>query len=134
MKIKNCLFLPYQDYEDLPYSLNIADLALVSLNGTASNLVAPSKLYGHLAASSPIGVICPESSYLYKMVDSNTFGESFKNGDYEGLATWIKKLSIDETFKNDYRSYSRDFLIKNFNKKDIINRYYSIIKNGNRNQ
>ena len=86
LNLKNCIFLPYQKYEDLPYSLNIADIALVSLNEKASNLVAPSKLYGHLAASTPIGAICPSSSYLYKMINSNKFGEAFINGDHINLA------------------------------------------------
>ena len=44
------------------YSLNIADMP-VSLNEKASNLVAPSKLYGHLAASTPVGAIYP---HLYR--------------------------------------------------------------------
>ena len=129
LNLQNCLFLPYQDYDNIPYSLNIADVAIVSLNQKASNLVAPSKLYGHLAASTPIGAICPESSYLYRIIKSNKFGKAFINGDYKNLANWIKALSSKESLKKNYQLHSRNFLLKHCNKKDIVDKYYSIIIN-----
>lgn len=55
--LQNCLFLPYQVLSDLPYSLSAADVAVVSLAAGTEALVAPSKLYGHLAAGTPIAAI-----------------------------------------------------------------------------
>lgn len=89
--LSNCLFLPYQDYEVLPFSLSSADLAVVSLGITAVGLVAPSKLYGHLAAGTPLAVISPPDSDLRELVDPH-LGAWFANGDGPGLAAYIESL------------------------------------------
>ena len=93
--LSNCRFLPYQDLEDLPYSLAAADLALVTLSIEAEGLVAPSKLYGHLAAASPIAAITPANSYLRQLVETHHCGRWFANGDADGLASWIQQLKAD---------------------------------------
>jgi glycosyltransferase involved in cell wall biosynthesis len=95
--LANCRFLPYQDLEDLPYSLASADLALVSLSIEAEGLVAPSKLYGHLAAGTPIAAITPSNSYLRQLVETHHCGRWFANGDADGLANWIQQLKADPT-------------------------------------
>ena len=90
--LNNCIFLPYQDLEDLPYSLAAADLALVSLSIEAEGLVAPSKLYGHLAAGTPIAAITPADSYLRRLIEDENCGRWFANGNAEDLAAWISNL------------------------------------------
>lgn len=91
----NCRFLPYQELSVLPYSLAAADLALVTLGIEAEGLVAPSKLYGHLAAGTPIAAITPASSYLRQLVEEESCGRWFANGDAQGLADWILELKAD---------------------------------------
>ena len=83
--LSNCRFLPYQELSDLPFSLSSADLALVTLGIEAEGLVAPSKLYGHLASGTPIGTITPSSSYLRHLVEKEQCGRWFLNGDAEDL-------------------------------------------------
>jgi glycosyltransferase involved in cell wall biosynthesis len=96
--LSNCCFLPYQDIEDLPYSLASADLALVTLSIEAEGLVAPSKLYGHLAAGTPIAAITPAISYLRQLVENHHCGRWFANGDADGLARWIQQLKSDPAY------------------------------------
>lgn len=91
--LKNCLFLPYQDYETLPWSLNCADLAVVSLNISAVGLVAPSKLYGHLSAGTPLAFIGPSASDLKQLVEQEEIGAWFANGDAAGLSLFISQVS-----------------------------------------
>ena len=90
--LTNCRFLPYQNLEDLPFSLAAADLALVTLSIKAEGLVAPSKLYGHLAAGTPIAAITPSNSYLRQLVETEACGRWFANGNAEDLAAWIREL------------------------------------------
>ena len=90
--LPNCEFLPYQEFDDLPYSLAAADLALVTLSIEAEGLVAPSKLYGHLAAGTPIAAVTPAQSYIAELVEAEGCGRWFANGDAEGLAGWIREL------------------------------------------
>lgn len=91
----NCRFLPYQELADLPFSLTAADLALVTLSIEAEGLVAPSKLYGHLAAGTPIAAITPANSYLRQLVEQEGCGRWFANGDAEALAAWIRELKAN---------------------------------------
>ena len=53
--------MPYQPFNDLPQTLTSADIAIVSTNKNATSLVAPSKLYGHLAAATPIALVSSKS-------------------------------------------------------------------------
>ncbi|WP_094509991.1 glycosyltransferase family 4 protein [Synechococcus sp. MW101C3] len=91
----NVCFLPYQDLEALPQSLAAADLAVVSVSIEAVGVVAPCKLYGHLAAATPIAAITPSGSELRRLVESSGCGRWFANGDAVSLAAWIQDLVVD---------------------------------------
>lgn len=108
--LSNCQFLPYQDLDDLPYSLASADLALVTLSIEAEGLVAPSKLYGHLAAGTPIAAITPADSYLRQLVETHHCGRWFANGDADGLAKWIEQLKADPAYARACGAAARQLL------------------------
>ncbi|MEB3350058.1 MAG: glycosyltransferase family 4 protein [Cyanobacteriota bacterium] len=88
-------FLPYQEADQLPALLASADLAVVSLLEAAEGQVAPSKLYGHLAAATPVAAICAPHSYLRTELARADCGQAFSSGDSEGLAAFIRELSVD---------------------------------------
>jgi glycosyltransferase involved in cell wall biosynthesis len=108
--LRNCRFLPYQELEDLPFSLASADLALVTLSIEAEGLVAPSKLYGHLAAGTPIAAITPQQSYLHQLVEQEGCGRWFANGDADGLAAWIRELHRNPGHRQSYAMAARQLL------------------------
>ncbi len=58
-------------------------------------VVAPSKLYGILAAGRPVAVICEPHSYLRALVADAGCGAAFNNGDGTGLAKFIRRLATD---------------------------------------
>ena len=124
--LNNCRFLPYQDYEDLPYSLSSADLALVTLAVKAEGLVAPSKLYGHLAAGTPVGIVSPANSYLKNLVDSYGFGKWFANGDAAGLAAWIKHLSQNPMELKRLRKLSRTYSVTQSSPDVVVPQYMDL--------
>ncbi|QPN64287.1 glycosyltransferase family 4 protein [Synechococcus sp. CBW1004] len=88
-------FLPYQEADQLPSLLASADLAIVSLLEAAEGQVAPSKLYGHLAAATPVAAICAPHSYLRTELARADCGRAFRSGDSEGLAAFIGELAAD---------------------------------------
>ena len=88
-------FLPYQDADAVPAMLAAADLAVVSLREEAEGQVAPSKLYGHLAAGSPLAVICGSQSYLCREIEQGGCGASFRSGASQELAAFIRELAGD---------------------------------------
>lgn len=93
--LANVRFLPYQEAEQLPSLLAAADLAIVSLLAAAEGQVAPSKLYGHLAAATPVAAICAPHSYLRTELARGGCGRAFSSGDSEGLADFIVSLAAD---------------------------------------
>jgi glycosyltransferase involved in cell wall biosynthesis len=126
--LANCRFLPYQELTDLPYSLAAADLALVTLSIEAEGLVAPSKLYGHLAAGTPIAAITPSSSYLRELVEQEGCGRWFANGHADELATWIRQLKADPSRAAAYGQASRALLERTATPEITTAQYLALIR------
>jgi hypothetical protein len=126
--LPNCTFLPYQDLEVLPYSLTSADLAVVSLGIDAEGLVAPSKLYGHLAAGTPIAAITPQGSELQQLVRTSGCGAWFANGDADGLADWIRKLVDHPEQARRHGLAGRELLLAEATPELVTNQYLGLIR------
>jgi glycosyltransferase involved in cell wall biosynthesis len=126
--LANCRFLPYQELCDLPFSLAAADLALVTLSIEAEGLVAPSKLYGHLAAGTPIGAVTPACSYLRELVEREGCGRWFANGDAEGLAAWIQQLKDSPEAAATLGQAARRLLERTATPEIVTNRYLRLIQ------
>ncbi len=62
LRLKSIIFLPYQPYDQLPNSLNIADLHLIPLKKEISGSIVPSKLYPILAIGKPYLAIANHES------------------------------------------------------------------------
>jgi glycosyltransferase involved in cell wall biosynthesis len=125
--IQNCLFLPYQDRQVLPYSLTACDLNLISIDRGMEGLVAPSKLYSSLASGRPIAAICPPHSYLRDIVVTSHCGIAIDNGDARGLANFILKLSQDAMLGKQMGENGRKYMIENFTPECIADLYLQII-------
>ncbi len=126
--LDNCLFLPYQEKQSLPYSLTACDLSLVSVGSGMEGLVAPSKLYGTLAAGRPVAVICEPHSYLRSTVAEANCGAAFDNGDGVGLAKFIHRLATNPHLAHHMGTAARRYLKKNFTP-EIIAKQYSTLLN-----
>jgi glycosyltransferase involved in cell wall biosynthesis len=125
--VNNCLFLPYQSRENLPFSLTACDVSIVSIAEAMEGLIAPSKLYSALAAGTPVAAICPAHSYLNDVIIAQACcGETFRNGDGEGLAAYLEKLSNNnELVKNLGRS-GREYCVNNYSKEKIAQDYLQL--------
>ncbi len=125
--LKNCLFLPYQEKQDLPYSLTACDLSIVSISPGMEGLVAPSKLYGILAAGRPVAVICETHSYLCQLVAEAECGAAFNNGDSQGLAEFILHLSKYPEIAARMGNAGRCYLKSNFTPEIIAKQYWELL-------
>ncbi|MDC3207464.1 glycosyltransferase family 4 protein, partial [Prochlorococcus sp. AH-716-B03] len=125
--LHNIKLLDYQPFENLPFSLPSADLALVSIAQNAGTLIAPSKFYGHLAAGTPIALISPKNSYLENLVNSNNLGSSFLNGESNKLKEWILLMEQKDELKLTYSKNSREFIMQNYSEEIISKKYYDLI-------
>ncbi len=126
--LHNFQFLPYQDKQDLPYSLTACDVSLVSVEDGMESLVAPSKVYGALAAGRPIAVICPQHSYLQNMVAEMKCGATFNNGDSKGLAEFFRILSKNPETVEEMGKAARQYMRSHFTSEVIAKEYLEVLR------
>ena len=125
--LKNIKTLPYQPFEKLPETLTAADIAVVSTSENVTSLVAPSKLYGHLASATPIALISSKNSYIRFMIEKNNCGKWFANGDFKSLSQWIIQLKENSDLRKQFSSSSRKLSEKISNPDDISQKYFEVI-------
>ncbi len=121
------LFLPFQDKTVLPDSLTACDLALVSVSKRMEGLVAPSKLYGILAAGRAVAAICQPECYLHELLAAAQCGRAFTNGDSHQLALYIRELIADPDRCARLGRSGRDYLKKNFTPERIAHQYAKVL-------
>lgn len=127
-ELPNCRFLPYQTKETLPYSLTACDLALVSVKPGMEKMIAPSKLYGHLATGKPIGIICSPNAYLRDMVAEGKFGCCFDNHAAEALVHFIYSLHQDPQLALEMGTRGRAYLEQRFTPEKIAKEYLQVFQ------
>jgi glycosyltransferase involved in cell wall biosynthesis len=125
--LDNCTFLPYQDRKDLPYSLTACDLALVSIAPGMEGIVAPSKLYGVMAAGRAIAAICEPHSYLRELLAEAGCGASFNNQDSYSLANFIRHLASNPNLSKEMGLAGRQYLEANFTPQIIAQQYSQVL-------
>ncbi len=128
--LRNCQFLPYQEKQDIPYSLTACDLSLVSISPGMEGVVAPSKLYGILAAGRPVAAICEPHSYLRQILTQAKCGAAFNNGDATELAKFIRHLATDPQLVKQMGIAGRHYLQSNFTPEIIAKQYLNLLRQG----
>jgi glycosyltransferase involved in cell wall biosynthesis len=126
--LTNCLFLPYQSRENLPYSLTACDVSIVSVSAGMEGLVAPSKLYSALASGRPIASICPESSYLNDVFARANCGITVRNGDGRGLAKYLYQLSQNPRLAQELGLSGREYCRSNYTSEKIARDYLELFQ------
>jgi glycosyltransferase involved in cell wall biosynthesis len=127
LNLTNVRFLPYQEAEALPAMLAAADLAVVSLLEAAEGQVAPSKLYGHLAAGTPLAVICSANSYLNREVNRAKCGQSFRTGEGKKIAEWILQLVANPDLCKSLGRASRRHLLATATPDLVVQTYAEVL-------
>lgn len=126
--LTNCLFLPYQEKQILPYSLTACDLSLVSIGLQMEGLIAPSKLYSTLAAGRPVAAICEPHSYLHQILSDANCGRAFAHGDAAGLVEFIRQLVNDQALVQRMGKAGRRYLQLNFAPDLIAKQYLAVLR------
>jgi len=88
----NVRWLPYQPFEQLPYSLSAGDVHVVSLGDDMAGIVHPCKVYGAMARGRPVLYVGPPHSHVTEMLDDATFGWQVRHGDVAGAVGVIREI------------------------------------------
>lgn len=126
-KINNVVFIPYQDKKDLIYSLNAADVHLVTNSKGIKGVSVPSKIYGVLATNIPIFGILEEGSEAWNIIETSNCGVLAETGNYNQIEDCLKMiLSEKENFVEKHLT-GRKYLEDNFTKNKSIQLYKEIL-------
>ena len=125
----NVVFIPYQDKEDLIYSLNAGDVHWCVNAKGIKGVSCPSKYYGLAAAGKPIIGVLEEGSEVRCLIEQSENGLCCDPGDYSGIAEmirwFIEKTGTDEIADMGVRG--RQYLEMNLTKKVSIEKYKQAI-------
>ena len=128
---ENVVFIPYQDKEDLIYSLNAGDVHWCVNAKGIKGVSCPSKAYGMMAAGKPILGVLEEGTEIRWLVEESGCGKCCEPGDYVEVADlirWyiehagtgeVKKMGLD----------GRKYLEDNLTKEISIEKYVSALLN-----
>lgn len=100
--LKNCLVLPWQKVETLPFSLASANLAVVSLANKSAHNAIPSKLFNYMSVGAPILCIANKTSDVYKLVHYEKIGVCYEPEQIDEMAEFITNLKEDKEKQFEY--------------------------------
>lgn len=92
LSLNNCVLLPWQEPDVLPFSLASSDLSIVALAGNSSNNSIPSKLFNYISVGAPILCLANPDSDVAKMVIREGIGECFEPDQLKETAEFILKM------------------------------------------
>jgi glycosyltransferase involved in cell wall biosynthesis len=88
-------FLPAQPLEGLSDALAAGDVHLITMRESVNGLIAPSKVYGALAAGRPIVFIGPQQSEVARLIREADVGCVVRPGEAERLTRCLETLIDD---------------------------------------
>ncbi|WP_434530807.1 glycosyltransferase family 4 protein [Haloarcula sp. NS06] len=120
-------FLPYQPWEDLPYSLTAADASVVAVKEGFEGIVVSSKLYTAMAAGQPVLVISQPNDDEAQIVDQFDAGVNVEQGDAEAAADAIECWQNNPECVERQGQNARRAFEANFVKETAIDNYYDML-------
>lgn len=120
------IFKPLVKSEDLPLTMGIADLAVVTLRKNFDGLVSPSKLSGYLGRGLPILFIGLDSE-MRRTLEFNQIGVSFSPGEKTLLANYLKSIYKNKNKLISQGRNSLDYYEKNLSKDKSLSLYARLI-------
>jgi colanic acid biosynthesis glycosyl transferase WcaI len=113
-------FFPYQDREQLKYSLSVPDVHWISLKHSLEGLIFPSKFYGIAAAGRPVIAVTAQDSELARLVRQYECGFVIEPGDAARLVSTILLLAKDAPTRNQMGIRARAMLNANFTRQQAF--------------
>jgi glycosyltransferase involved in cell wall biosynthesis len=127
--LTNITFIPYQDKEDIIYSLNSADVHIVTNAKGIKGVSVPSKVYGVIAVEKPILGILEMGSEARILIEDGECGICCEPGDYNGIKNSISNIINEVRKGNKFYSGASEEFKKMINKLNSIEKYRELFKN-----
>lgn len=116
-KIRNVRLLPFQPLEMLPQSLSAADIAVVTLDSTSSQMSVPSKTFNLMAVGAPLMCIASPDSELGNLIRKYDVGAIYPPESVVEMAKFVIHLKAEVQAKARYmanaKAAAKDFTNEN---------------------
>ncbi len=128
-KIDNIQFIPFQDKESVVYSLNAADVHLISNKKGIKGVSVPSKIYGALAVGKYIIGIQEKGSEAEEIITKSGCGTVVEPEDYENIfAAIYEAINMDELERRSAGLKGREYLEMGLRKSHSIEKYREMFR------
>jgi len=112
----NIKLLPWQPQENLPYTLSVGDIGIVTLDGGYECLSMPSKTYGIMAAGAAVLGISSAPNELSELIAANGCGSNFAPNDVSAIVDWIRELKENRQHLHRLQTSARSAAVAHFSK------------------
>jgi glycosyltransferase involved in cell wall biosynthesis len=121
------VFLPYQPWDDLTYSLTSGDVSVVTVKEGFEGVCVSSKLYSAMAAGMPIlGIVQPDDDEA-SIIDAFDAGYHAEQGDVDGIAEAIEAWRSNPERRAEQGENARVAFEEYFTKDHSVDRYYQLL-------
>ncbi|GHT43410.1 glycosyltransferase WbuB [Bacteroidia bacterium] len=127
-QVLNATFIPYQDKKDLLYSLNVADVHIVTNAKGIKGVSVPSKIYGVLATNIPVWGILEKGSEAWNIIEKSGCGILAEAGDYETIKNTLAYIIKKKDKFVQTHLTGRQFLLEYFTKQKSIELYHNLLE------
>jgi glycosyltransferase involved in cell wall biosynthesis len=125
---ENAMFLDYQPRERLAESLSAGDIHLVTLLPEFDGLIAPSKVYGIMAAGRPIVFVGDPDGDAAGIITRHECGIAIATGDSTALVTSLTRLAGDPALRGRLGGAARREFERSFTSSGALERWTSILE------
>lgn len=123
-------FFPYQDWDDLPYSLTAGDISIVTVRQGFEGICVSSKLYTAMAAGKPVLCIAQPHDDEARLVTESGAGIQVAQEDVEGVVDAINTWQESKELIEKQGRNARTVFEQNFTKDKSVDEYYRLLTEG----
>lgn len=125
--IKNIKFIPYQELSHLIYSLNAADIHIVTNAKGIKGISVPSKIYGVMATNVPVLGILEEGTEAWDIIEESNCGVLAHANEYKEIRSAVDLIVKEKyDFVNKHLT-GREYLVDRYTKNKSIDKYKNAI-------
>lgn len=112
--------------EILPFSLGLADLAVVTLRQGFDGVIVPSKVLGYMARAIPILYVGPDGD-VEQMIRDAECGDCCLPGDSEGVARVLRRASSERTLLRQWGDNARRRYGSRYTRESALVQYVEVV-------
>lgn len=120
-------FLPYQPWDDLPYSLTSGDVSVVTVKEGFEGVCVSSKLYSAMAAGMPVLGIVQSDDDEARIIETFDAGMHVEQGDVDGIVDAIETWRASPDRIDEQGANARTAFEDHFTRRRSVDRYYRML-------